>query len=184
MTQDVTLLLPASITHNHATDGSLFQVSVSTSHMKPITAHSNPGHVIGGDSSGKIQPHPFYREILQWNSNEITASYSAIAHAIECSDLYICADGAYIKSVSQASQAWVFSDGKQNILWKGAGPTPGLNSLMTPYRAELAGLISVLIIIHWICQQALIAGGLIMIYCDNETALSESFKKKLPTKSL
>lgn len=44
--------------------------------------------------------------------------------------------------MQQASHAWVFSKGKQKILWKGAGPTLGLASLMTLYRAELTGLTS------------------------------------------
>jgi hypothetical protein len=177
---NISSLLPASIIGNHRTDGSLFQAFVSTSSM-PTTSTTIHGHVINDDSLSQLLPHPFYQEILQWKSNDITSSIEGKANAIESNDLFICADGTYMKSVSQASHAWVFSNSKLDILWKGAGPTPGHSSLMTPYRAELTGLTSVLFMIYWVCRQTQIAGGLITIYCDNETALSETFKTTLST---
>lgn len=52
---------------------------------------------------------------------------------------------------------------------------------MTPYRAELSGITSVLFIIHWICTKASLKDGGLTIYCDNESAPSKTFKLGRPT---
>jgi hypothetical protein len=52
---------------------------------------------------------------------------------------------------------------------------------MTPYRAELCGLVSTLFMIHWICEAEKVADGIITIYCDNEVALNQTFSKALPS---
>jgi hypothetical protein len=53
---------------------------------------------------------------------------------------------------------------------------------MTPYRAELTGLASVLFVLHWVCSHIQIKeDSSIFIYCDNETAISETFKQVRPT---
>jgi hypothetical protein len=48
---------------------------------------------------------------------------------------------------------------------------------MNPDRAEWTGLTSVLFILYWVCSHVQIKEGSITIYCDNETALSETFKQ-------
>jgi hypothetical protein len=175
-------LVPASILHNSNTDRSIFQISIGTSQLWKASENAQSDHFIVGDKPGEVLPHPYYCELMQWDTNDITPKLEDIAQAILSSDLHICADGAYRKIVGQASHAWVFSTGQQEILWKGAGPTLGHTKLMTPYRAELTGLVSVLFILHWVCSHIqLKKGGSIFIYCHNETALSETFKQVRPT---
>lgn len=98
-------------------------------------------------------------------------------------DLHICADGAFRGTAGQGSHAWVFSTSSQDILWKGAGPAIGHPDLMTPYRAKLAGLTSVLFILHLISKQTFIADGSVTIYCDNEAALNRTFTTGLPSQN-
>ncbi len=52
---------------------------------------------------------------------------------------------------------------------------------MSPYRAELCGLTSILFLIQWVCVAEKIEEGKVIIYCDNETALNEVFKTPRPT---
>ncbi len=98
-----------------------------------------------------------------------------LVEAIRIHDLHVCSDGAFRKTIGRGSHAWVFSTADQNVLWKGAGPALGHPDLMTSYRAELAGLTSVLFVLHWVCKHFLIEDGTVIIYCDNDAALNETF---------
>ncbi len=102
--------------------------------------------------------------MLQLNKNFIEMAEQPLVEAISTYDLHICADGAFLKEYGQGSHAWVFSDGGHWELWKGAGPTFSHSDLMTPFRAELSGLTSVLFILHWLCSCNAIEDGMVMIY--------------------
>jgi ribonuclease HI len=161
-------------------DDALFQISISSTSIPIGHSALQPEH-INIDSDGAQTPHPYYLELLQWDTTSISLQVESIALAITTHDLHICADGVYHKTVGQGAHAWVFSTGTQDILWRGAGPALGHSEIMTSYRAELAGLTSVLFMLHWVCKQVQIDDGKIVIYCDNEAAMNEAFYVGLPS---
>ncbi len=61
-----------------------------------------------------------------------------------------------------------------------AGPSAGRSAIMTPYRAELSGLTSVLFLLLWICRTQGIEEGSACIYCNNISALNQVFAKVRP----
>ncbi len=91
-------------------------------------------------------PHPYYAQLLDWDSTELLSVLPSIALALE-QGLHICTDGSYFKDSKQGSHAWVFANDQRQVLWKGAGPSVGHSMVMSPYRAELSGLTSVLFIL-------------------------------------
>jgi hypothetical protein len=158
-------------------DDHLFRVSVSPNampnHLPTVCLKGGDAHIVFKE--GTPEPHSFYHQLLQWDMSLIAPQVTPIADAIRNGDLHVCADGAYMPDLQQGAQAWVFSMADQTILWKSAGPSPGLPINMTPYRIELCGLVSTLFTIHWICRSANISYGHITIYCDNESALHQMF---------
>ena len=130
---------------------------------------------------GSPTPHPYYQQLLNWNTNTILPAIPSIATALVNGTLHICADGSYIKETLQGSHAWVFATSKQHIIWKGAGPSVGHSEVMSPYRAELSGLTSVLFLLLWICQNAGVETGSANVYCDNISALDKVFSKERPS---
>jgi hypothetical protein len=132
-------------------------------------------------NEGTPEPHSFYHRLLQWDMSLIAPQVTPIAAAIMSGDLHVCADGAYMPDLQQGAHAWVFATTDQTILWKNVGPSPGFPISMTPYRAELCGLVSTLFTIHWVCRSANISHGHVTIYCDNESALRQMFTPTRPT---
>ena len=106
-------------------------------------------HILPSDDG--FTPHPYYAQLLDWDSTELLSMIPSIALALE-QGLHICADGSYLKDSKQGSHAWVFANDQRQVLWKGAGPSVGHPTVMSPYRAELSGLTSVLFILLWICS--------------------------------
>jgi hypothetical protein len=98
-----------------------------------------------------------------------------ISTALTTNNLYICADGSYFADYQQGSHAWVFSTSDKTILWKGAGPSFSHPDVMSPYRAELSGLTSILFILLWVTTFNSIETGSVTIYCDNTSALDRIF---------
>jgi ribonuclease HI len=126
-------------------------------------------------------PHPYYLELLQWDTTSISLQCETLARSITRHELHICADGAFRKTIGQGTHAWVFSTEDGVILWRGSGPALGHRDLLTFYRAELAGLTSVLFVLHWVSKQIPIDEGTVTIYCDNDAALNEMFYAGLPS---
>jgi ribonuclease HI len=176
----LTQLTPASAIIDPLYHDSLFYLSISDTQIPQSVAAPDPTH-IQSHPDGSTSPHPFYKKMLQWNKMAIEMAEQSLVDAITTHNLHICADGAFLKEHGQGSHAWVFSDGSHQELWKGAGPTFGHTDLMTPYRAELSGLTSVLFILQWVCSRNAIGDGKVMIYCDNEAALNETFAFRRPT---
>lgn len=54
-------------------------------------------------------------------------------------------------------------------------PDDGNPTLLTSYRSELGGLVTLLYIIHRICQYYNLETGHVTIYCDNISALHSTF---------
>jgi hypothetical protein len=130
---------------------------------------------------GAKEPHPFYKTLLQWDTNAIMPHVAAITEAIQGGGLFMCADGSFIKDRQQGVQAWVLSTSDGTVLWRGAGPSIGHPKAMMAYRAELCGLTSAFFLLLWVCNESDLQHGSAVIYCDNETALNEVFKNPLTT---
>jgi hypothetical protein len=52
---------------------------------------------------------------------------------------------------------------------------------MTSYGAELAGLTSVLFVLHWVTKQTQLEDRMVNICCSNDAALNEAFYTGLPS---
>ncbi len=102
----------------------------------------------------------------------------SLLRALAMNNLHVCPDGAFLHQYGQDSHGWVFSDGRGQIIWIGTGAATGHPSLMTPYKAELSGLIYTL---YWLAFHNPQLRGIIRPYCDNKLALNAVFAKCLPS---
>jgi hypothetical protein len=67
--------------------------------------------------------------------------------------LVACSDGAYDKGEGIASHGWVFASQAVEIVQaSGAGPADGHSKLLSSYRAELGGLLTVIYLTYRISQ--------------------------------
>jgi hypothetical protein len=173
-------LFPVSILVDILFHDTLFQVALSPSSIPRGRASVEPHHILVEEGQENA-PHPYYLELLQWDTTSISLHCETLAHSITRHELHICADGAFHKTIGQGAPAWVFSTGDGITLWRGAGLTLGYRDLMTSYRAKLAGLTSVLFVLHWVSKQIPIDEGTVTIYCDNDAALNETFFASIPS---
>lgn len=67
--------------------------------------------------------------------------------ALNAGELLTCCDGSYSPDSKQGSHGWVFTTAQTQLL-TGAGPADGHPDLVSPSRAELAGLVAILHILH------------------------------------
>jgi hypothetical protein len=122
--------------------------------------------------------------LLQLDKSDVARYLGDILEALRQADLPSCSDGAFLPDIGQGAHAWVFARGDGTIIFKGCGPANDHPTLMmSPYRAELTGLVTALFTIHWACEIDQPVEGAITIYCDNETALGKSFTFKRATHS-
>jgi hypothetical protein len=59
------------------------------------------------------------------------------------------------------SHGWIFAT-EQSTLWRGAGPVDGHPDLISPFRAELGGLVALLHLTLTICSFYNLSGGQIV----------------------
>jgi hypothetical protein len=117
---------------------------------------------------------PFYQRLL--NRPPTEEHCQEIAHELEQDTLVTCSDGVYDKIKSVASRGWVFASSLLEMeLAKGSGPVDGHPVLLSSYRAELSGIVSLLYILYRICQHYSITSIKVKIFCDNKDALKNSF---------
>jgi ribonuclease HI len=171
--------LPATKDIDKFYDENLFTVSLSPNHFLNTEANHSEAHLITADNV--LQPHPSYHSLLQLDKSDVAHYLGDISEALRQADLHICSDGAFLPDIGQGAHAWVFARGDGTVIFKGCGPANGHPKVMSPYRAELTGLVTALFIIHWACEVDQPEEGAITIYCDNETALGESFASKRPS---
>jgi hypothetical protein len=151
----------------------------SNSPLCPLLPSTSPQHI--QRDTDFSDPHPYYTQLLDWDRSEIESITPSLITAMTDNKLHICADGSYVKEIRQGSHAWVFADNQRHILWKGAGPSMGHTSVMTPYRAELSGLTSIPFLLLWVCNEHDVESGDVTIYCDNISALNQVFTKTRPS---
>lgn len=147
--------------------------------MPATSIPTTPRHIAITDDTYSL--HPFYQHFLQWDKTVIAPRTPAIAIAIEEGDLHMCAYGVYMAAFKQGSHAWVLSAGNQTILCESEGPSTGHPEVMSPYLAYLCCLVSSLFMINWRCVTENVADGSITIYCDNGTALNQTFNCPHPS---
>ncbi len=151
----------------------------SPSPLCPLLASTFPQNI--QRDADISDPHPYYTQLLDWDRSEIESITPGLITAMTENKLHMCADGFYVKDTKQGSHAWVFADNQRQISWKGAGPSMGHSAVMTPYRAELSGLTSILFLLLWVCNEHGVEGGDVTIYCDNISALNQVFTKACPS---
>jgi hypothetical protein len=123
---------------------------------------------------------PFYQRLLGFPANLSTEVQSTLASNIQLCSLIACSDGSAANGL--ASSAWVFSD-SSNILWEGSGLVDGHPDQVTSYRAELCGILSVLVTLLTVCLNFSVTSGSVTTYCDNRGALHNAFLTPQPSVS-
>jgi hypothetical protein len=113
----------ASIDIDPLFDDQIFSVSISQNAMPTSPPlHQKRGEAYIVSIRDALEPHSFYKQLLQWDSSLIAPQVPSIADAIVNGGLHVCADGAYMPDLHQGAQAWAFSTTEQTILWKNVGP--------------------------------------------------------------
>ncbi len=164
-------LLPATVQNDHI-------MALATTNVSPAGFPSKLCQRINSSNFYEcLTAHPFYERLLGSISMSLESAFDQLSQAIVNDSLHICTDGSYNPEASTGSHGWVFAS-ERTKLWHGAGPSDGHPSLMSPYRAELSGLVAGLHILTTICQQGNIVTGSATMYCDCEKAI-----KNVTTKS-
>ena len=97
----------------------------------------------------------------------------ALAEAISSGTTCIgVADGSFKSPMSAASFSLASPLIPRQLHLIGSTPTPGKSSDQSPYRAELTGLLAVLLSVEIICKVHRISSGSIKVSCDNDIALN------------
>ena len=92
--------------------------------------------------------------------------------------LLSCSDGSHDPEIGKGSHGWLFSDSDGNILWSGSGPIDCHPDLLSSYRSELGGILTILAILKMIIDSYEITAGSITLYCNNQGALDNVFDKQ------
>ena len=114
--------------------------------------------------------HPFYKCLLGPISTSLEEANKALDEAISTYTLHRCTEGFYNPTSCTGVHGWALAT-TETILWSGAGPSDAQPQLMSPYRAELSGLVAGLHILHSICQVNQLTTGSIHMHCDCENAV-------------
>ncbi len=106
-----------------------------------------------------------------------------IATGLESETLVTCSEGSFNPKRKLGSHGWIISTTDRITLAQGAGPADGRPNAMSPYRAELGGLITVSFIIYRICSHYEVKSGRAKLHCDNEGVIKTVFSLNTPTPS-
>ena len=102
----------------------------------------------------------------------------SLVAAILASKARCVADGSFHPQYEIGTTAYVFDDGRDNIIGMGGHRVPGPKSSQCSYRSELFGIYLSLLIIQQVCQKHNIQSGGITIGCDNISALDKSLAEQ------
>lgn len=89
----------------------------------------------------------------------------AMRNSITNNTLFLATDGSHSPSLCIGSHGWVFT-WQTTPIWRGNGPTDGHPHLISPYRAELSGLVAGLHVLQSVCVHYNIEGGKVILYSD------------------
>ena len=93
------------------------------------------------------------------------ATIQRIRDAIRNNTAIAVTDGSYKNDNGTAAMCILSTS-----VWQSTSSTPGPEDIVTPYRCELAGILSVLILVNIIDSEMDLKGGSITIACDNVAA--------------
>lgn len=94
--------------------------------------------------------HPFYKRLLGPLPSNKKSLGTLLKEAINKDSLSLATDGSHCPSYGPGSRGWVLASGDK-ILWRGQGPTDGHPSILSPYRAELSGVLAGLHVLRCTC---------------------------------
>ncbi len=93
-----------------------------------------------------------------------------LKETIEGDSLILATDGSYCPSLGKGSHGWVLASSNK-VLWHGKGPSDGQPSILSPYRAELSGILAGLHVIQYTCTYFEITTGTAQLHSDCVKAL-------------
>jgi ribonuclease HI len=114
---------------------------------------------------------PFYERLLGPISMSLEEENNSISQAIAQNSLLLSTDGSFDPATSTGAHGWVIAT-EETILWQGAGPADGHAKLMSPYRAELSGIVAGLHILQCTIKFNSITRGTAILYSDCEKAIN------------
>jgi hypothetical protein len=118
----------------------------------------------------QLWSHPFYKRLLGPIQNPVDEYGRHIAESLASGTLLACSDGSYSPITRKGSHGWVLAT-TESQLWKGAGPVDGHPELISPYRAELSGLVALLHVLNSVSTYFDVTSGEAIIYCDCLSAI-------------
>jgi hypothetical protein len=118
---------------------------------------------------------PFFLRLIGPLPTLTEGTIEAIQTYIKEGTLLTCSDGSHEPETEMASHAWVFSDKTGHMLWGGAGPIDGNPDMLSSYRSELGGILTILFLLTQLGEYYEITAGTVVLYCDNEGALDNVF---------
>jgi hypothetical protein len=128
------------------------------------------------DVQAHLTNHAFYTRLLGHITDNPQDVHSKTCDAICQSSLLICTDGSFNPTTYRGAHGRVIAS-HSTTPWRGAGPSDGDSSLMTPYRAELSGLVTSLHILFTICKLNSISTGSVILNSDCEKAIKNITNK-------
>ena len=102
-------------------------------------------------------------------------SGASLAAAIAAGTAIAVCDGSY--KDSHGTAAFVIEGTTSAHRFLGVNVTPGFPEDQSPYRAELGGIIGVVVAIRCICKFHNVTAGSILLYCDCDNALKRLFRR-------
>lgn len=171
------ILLPTTITNISGTDSLYFHSSPSstpfpTLHVRPVQTLWPLPHT----PDFLLYTDPFFQYLLGPHQHLLYDS-ALLACELASSTLAACSDGSFNPITGFGTHGWVFASTNKTILMKGAGPMCGNPTLSSPYPSELSGLVALLYLLKRICQHHNITVDKITIYCNNNSTLTNVFRR-------
>ena len=101
-----------------------------------------------------------------------------IADAARSGTLLTCSNGSFDPTTGLGSHGWVFAISR-SLMLQGTGPMCGNRATSSAYRLELSGLVSLLFLLHRICEHHNVMSGKVSIFCNNKGAIRNVFHHQL-----
>ena len=155
--------------------------SLPTYYEKTTIRRTQNGHIRAEGSTPTIplpnQPNPTNIDELiasqpQWIKgilyvHEWPDDMTEICNALRQGNLEAVADGSYKKPQGIGTTAWIVTTYDSSSECTGASQVPGNADIMESYRAEIYGILSIIVFIDLIADHFHIDEGHITIACDN-----------------
>ena len=130
-------------------------------------------------STNENDPEGIWNQAPSWVKDTLRNVFlpttsKPIADAILRGTCVALTDGSYDPSTNLATACWIIESDENGNRAKGASQTPGNETDMDAYRAELYGIYCILLSIKYIIDYFQIDGGSIKLVCDCKGALTRA----------